>query len=157
MVLGMPSGPGACQCEYFCGCACMGLHLKDCVLAGRSFVQTDAAVARPSASLVNITTAAAHWPSCTITAWPFPAISELGLKSFPGPRHREAAVWGSDIREWVVNILKCSRTWVYFTPVICYTQRIGFGCGTEDYCTYKNYFITIICSCSFCEAVTFHT
>lgn len=39
-------------------------------------------------------------------------------RPFHGPRCCEAASWGLNSGNWVVNILKCSSTWVYFTPVI---------------------------------------
>ncbi len=86
-----------------------------------------------------------------------PAHSELTSEPFPGLRHRcEAASWGLNSGNWVVNILKCSSTWVYFTPVICYFQCVCSGCSAEDYCTYRNYFITVSCCC-FCEAGTFQS
>lgn len=75
---------------------------------------------------------------------------------FPEPHRCDAASWGLNSGNWVVNILKCSSTWVYFTPVIRYFQCICYGCWAEDYCTYRSYYITVSC-CSFCEAVSFQS
>lgn len=74
----------------------------------------------------------------------------------PGSHCYQVALWGLNSGKWVVNILKCSSTWVYFTPVIRYFQCVCYGCWTEDYCTYRSYFISVSCCC-FCEAASFQS
>lgn len=96
------------------------------------------------------------WPATVICA-PSPISSQhwVHFRALSAePCCCEAASWGLNSGNWVVNILKCSSTWVYFTPVIRYFQCVCSGCWTEDYCTYRNYFITVSCCC-FCEAITF--
>lgn len=146
---------------FFNACAWVCI-LHDCVLAGWQvlWLEEDAAVARPFACLVNIVTTAAHWPphmAATVICAASPISSQNGAHFralFAEPCCCEAASWGLNSGNWVVNILKCSSTWVYFTPVIRYFQCVCYGCWTEDYCTYRNYFITVSCCC-FCEAITF--
>lgn len=153
---------------------CLGLfhfthisaHLCDCAVEGEAgaAAEEDAAVARPFGCLVNITTTAARWPlrmaataaiiSATVAPPPFSSQHGQTLEPLPGPGCCEAASRDLNSGNWVVNILKCSSAWVYFTPVIHYFQRAGCSCWTEDYCTYRNYFITVS-RCCFCEAATF--
>lgn len=150
------SGNGP-TCMPVCACVYHFVWLHFGKQAGAG-VEANAAVARPFACLINIMTTAAHWPLRMAA----PVISTLSpISSQHGARFRAlsrgpSAVKLPHLNSWNlgVNILKCFSTWVYFTPVIRCFQCICYGCWTEDYCTYRNYFITISCCC-FCEAVTF--
>lgn len=86
------------------------------------------------------------WPPLS-SAWRrrSPASTEHTSKAFPSPCCGEAASWSFSSRNCVFNILKCFSSWVYFTPVIHYIQRVCHSCWAEDYCTYRNYFINVRC------------
>ena len=142
---------------------CMSVHLCDCVLAGGQVLQqrrTQLSRGRLpvwSTSWQQLLADPRVWPPLSSARRrPSPASTGLARSPFPEPHCFDAASWGLNSGNWVVNILKCSSTWVYFTPVIRYFQCICYGCWTEDYCTYRSYYITVSC-CSFCEAVSFQS
>lgn len=110
-------------------------------------------------AVCNIMTTAARWPSrmaaCVICA-PSPIFRQHAVFEPRVLMLQKAALWGSNSGKWVVNTLKCSSTWVYFTPVIRNFPSVCYGGWTEAYCTYRRYFIRVSCCC-FCEAATFQS
>lgn len=112
-------------------------------------VEEDAAVAMPSACLVNVMTTAAHWPPPTarmvaaaISApWP---VSSQHAAHFWDLSRAPRRYSGLNSGNWFVNILKRGSA-ADFKPVILHFQRICCSCWTADYCTYRNHLLAVSC------------
>lgn len=115
-------------------------------------VEEDAAVAMPSACLVNVMTTAAHWPPlptarmvATAISAPWPVSSQHAAHFWDlsmAPRRYS----GLNSGNWFGNILKRGSA-ADFKPVILHFQRICCSCWTADYCTYRSYLPTVSCCC----------